>query len=268
MCTVLVRLDPHGEWPVLVAFVRDEDRSRPTAPPAAWWPDHPSVVGGRDDVAGGTWFALETSDPPALALLTDQFDPAVTLPDPALSPTRGTLPLLALARGPLFDLEADAPGGVPTYQSFHLVSATLDHGVWHAERWGWDGVQLDHEELPPGDHVIASRALTLPGERARRARILDAMAGLGSGDPDPARPVADAWGDWLDLLDGRGVAPDDLDSLTVRSVRERPGFGTVGASLVGFSADGRVRYDVNRTASIDPNSWTAVALDRRVRTSR
>ena len=260
MCTVLVRLDPGGAWPVLVAFVRDEDRARPTAPPDAWWPEHPSFLGGRDEVAGGTWLAVDAGTPPAIALLTDQFDPAATLPDPALSPTRGTLPLLALDRGVHFDLEADAPGDVQAYQSFHLVSVTPDAGGWHAERWGWDGTALDHEELGPGDHVIASRAPTLPGESERRERILDAMTRLGDVDLDPARPSDPAWGNWLELLDGRRVAPDDLDQITVRSVRQRPSFETVGASLVGISADGRVRYDVNRTATVDAGEWFPVAL--------
>jgi hypothetical protein len=260
MCTVLARLDPRGAWPVLVAFVRDEDRARPTAPPDAWWPEHPTVFAGRDEVAGGTWLAVDAGSPPALALLTDQFDPNATLPDPATSPTRGTLPLLALARGVHFDLEADAPGDVRSYQSFHLVSVTAERDGWSVERWGWDGSELDHEALAPGDHVIASRALTLPGERERRARILDAMSRLGEVDPDPAHPTDAAWGAWIELLDGRGVEPDDLDQLTVCSVRQRPGFGTVGASLVGISADGRVRYDVNRTASVHPHEWTSVAV--------
>jgi hypothetical protein len=240
--------------------VRDEDRDRPTAPPDAWWPEHPTFVGGRDEVAGGTWLAVDAGDPPALALLTDQFDPHATLPDPAHSPTRGTLPLLALDRGVHFDLEADVPGDVHGYQSFHLVSVTPDAGGWHVERWGWDGAALDHEQLGAGDHVVASRALTLPGEHERRQRILESMSHLDAVDPDPALPTADAWGSWLDLLDGRGVAPDDLDQLTVCSVRQRPGFGTVGASLVGIAADGRVRYDVNRTASVSPDAWTRIAL--------
>ena len=264
MCTVLVRFDPHGAWPLLVAFVRDEDRDRPTSPPGAWWPGHPTFVGGRDEIAGGTWLVLDAADEPALALLTDQFDPAATLPDPAQSPTRGSLPLLALARGAHFDLEADAPGGVETYQSFHLFGAARDRGAWIVERWGWDGQALEHEELAPGDHVFASRATTLPGEAARRDRLRAALGALDPVDPDPARPTRDAWGSWIDLLDGRGVAPDDLDQLTVCSVRQRPGFGTVGASLVGISADGRVRYDVNRTASVDPAQWVQVALPDRV----
>ncbi len=264
MCTVLVRLDPDGTWPVLVAFVRDEDRDRPTAPPDAWWPEHPNFLGGRDEFAGGTWLVVDADAPPALALLTDQFDPAATLPDPATSPTRGTLPLLALARGVHFDLEADAPGNVHDYQSFHLVSVTPDGDRWNVERWGWDGTALEHEELGAGDHVIASRALTLPGERERRLGILDSMAQLDEIDPDPARPTDSAWGDWIELLDGRGVEPDDLDQLTVCRVRQRPGFGTVGASLVGIAADGRLRYDVNRTESVDPAEWVRISTVRSV----
>lgn len=260
MCTVLLRLDPSGAWPVLAAFVRDEDRARPTAPPDAWWPEHPTVVGGRDEVAGGTWLAVDAGERPALAMLTDQFDPAATLPDPAGSPTRGALPLALLARGAHFDLEADVPGDVRSYQSFHLVSALQDAGVWRVERWGWDGTYLDHEEFGTGDHLVASRALTLPGELARRERLLAAVAALGAVDLDPVHGTTQAWGDWIDLLDGRDVKPDDVDQLSINSVRQRPGFGTVGASLVGIAADGRVRYDVNRTTNLDPAAWRRAKL--------
>lgn len=248
MCTVLLRLAPDAEWPVRIAFVRDEDRDRPSDPPSAWWPDLPRVIGGRDARAGGTWLAVDADRPPAAALLTDQFDPAATIPDPAISPTRGRLPLLALERGAHFDLEADAPGGVDVYQPFHLVTVLRESGSWAVERWGWNGTRLDHELLPAGDHVVASRAPTLPGELRRRSTLLDQ---LGAIHPESG------WAPWIELLDSRDVQPGDLDRVAIHSISQRPGFGTVGATLLSLAEDGRVHYQYNRTHTLDPAAWEA-----------
>jgi hypothetical protein len=260
MCTILLRINPDASWPVQLAFVRDEDRSRPTDPPAAWWPHLPSVIGGRDARAGGTWLAVDATDRPAVAMLVDQYDPAAHAPDPAHSPTRGTLPLVALERGDAFDPRRDLPGRFSDYQPYHLVVVRATHDGWSSERWGWSGSELDHEVLGPGDHVLASRAATVPGEPQRRARLLDRLAALRLEWVDLYEPTLQAWGPWPRLLDARGVTADDLGEVAIHSISRHPGFGTVGASLVALSATAQVRYDVNPTTTVDPAGWQQVAL--------
>ena len=58
VCTVVVRVDPSG---VLLAANRDERLDRAWDPPAAWWPDQPGVIGGRDRSGGGTWMGINRS---------------------------------------------------------------------------------------------------------------------------------------------------------------------------------------------------------------
>ncbi len=57
MCLILLALDSHPDYGLIVAANRDEFYSRPTAP-AAFWPDAPTVLGGRDLEAGGTWLGI------------------------------------------------------------------------------------------------------------------------------------------------------------------------------------------------------------------
>ena len=255
MCTVLLRLRPGAEWPLQLAFVRDEDRDRHADPPDRWWPDQPTVIGGRDARAGGTWLAVDDAGTPSVALLTDQYDPGATLPDPAHSPTRGMLPLRALAAGREFDARRDVPGTLETYQSFHLATIELDaSGKPRLRVHSWSGTEFESTALDEGDHVVASRALTLPGEPERRQLLL---ARLDQVDDRLASGVGthEAWHDWVDVLDSRDVAPGQVDQLAIHSIPQRPGFGTVGASLVAIAADGRVRYDVNRTNDLAPDGW-------------
>ena len=60
MCLVLMALETHPEYSLIVAANRDEFYDRATAP-AASWPGAPSVLGGRDLKAGGSWLGIDRS---------------------------------------------------------------------------------------------------------------------------------------------------------------------------------------------------------------
>jgi uncharacterized protein with NRDE domain len=58
MCTLIVLYRPNHAWPMLIAANRDEMLDRPWLPPGRHWPERPSVIGGLDKLAGGSWFGL------------------------------------------------------------------------------------------------------------------------------------------------------------------------------------------------------------------
>jgi uncharacterized protein with NRDE domain len=58
MCLIVVGVGAAARYSLLVAANRDEQHARPAAA-AAWWPDAPRVLGGRDLAAGGTWLAVD-----------------------------------------------------------------------------------------------------------------------------------------------------------------------------------------------------------------
>jgi uncharacterized protein with NRDE domain len=58
MCLVLLALDFHPRYSLVIAANRDEFYDRATAP-AAFWADAPAVLGGRDLKAGGTWLGID-----------------------------------------------------------------------------------------------------------------------------------------------------------------------------------------------------------------
>lgn len=59
MCLLLVAHDCCPGYRLVVAANRDEFHARPTAP-AAYWDDLPTLFGGRDLEAGGSWLACDT----------------------------------------------------------------------------------------------------------------------------------------------------------------------------------------------------------------
>src|SRR5919107_2356449 len=58
MCLILLALDTHPDYGLVLAANRDEFYDRPTAP-SAYWEDAPDVLAGRDLRAGGTWLGLD-----------------------------------------------------------------------------------------------------------------------------------------------------------------------------------------------------------------
>lgn len=76
MCILLIANNVRDDYPLIIAANRDEFHHRPTHH-AQRWSDHPSIYGGRDLVAGGTWFGL--ADHGNLAAITNIRAPQTTL---------------------------------------------------------------------------------------------------------------------------------------------------------------------------------------------
>ena len=58
MCLIVVAVGATPKIRLVIAANRDEQHTRPAAG-AAWWPERPSVLGGRDLLAGGSWLAVD-----------------------------------------------------------------------------------------------------------------------------------------------------------------------------------------------------------------
>ena len=91
MCTVVLLKRSQHQWPVMMAANRDELLDRPWDPPAAWWPDRPGVVAGRDRLGGGTWMGLNRHR--VMAVVLNRRGSLGSAPDKL---SRGDLPLMAL----------------------------------------------------------------------------------------------------------------------------------------------------------------------------
>lgn len=88
MCLLIVFWRVRDDVPVVVAANRDERLERPATPMAVLRDANPRVLGGRDEQAGGTWFAL--NDRGVFAGLTNR--PPMTGVNPVRR-SRGELPL-------------------------------------------------------------------------------------------------------------------------------------------------------------------------------
>ena len=223
MCSLILSFLPGDAWPVVIGANRDEMLARPWDPPAAYWPDRPGVIAGRDRTAGGTWLGLNRHGVVAALLnRTGSLGPA---PDKA---SRGALPLMALeeasasaAAARLARLDAGC------YRSFNLLVADAAGGfvLRGLERGAPEAMRL-----APGITMITAHDPNDP-DSPRIARYRGAFEAAPR--PDPA---ADAWAAWRALLADRSQPAE-----TALNVGPRGGFGTVSSALIGLGGE-RVRF--------------------------
>jgi hypothetical protein len=211
VCTVVVLVRPDR---ILLAANRDERIDRPWDSPAAWWPDRPGVIAGRDRTAGGTWMGINQH-----GLVAAVLNRPGTLGPAAGKRSRGDLPLMALehatakaAANALTELDAGQ------WRGFNMLLADRT-GAWFVR-----GIGRGHphaESLPQGVSMITAfdpNDLDSP----RTARHLPRF--------QAAEPTWDAWKPILSDQSG--------DATTQLNVVARGGFGTVCSSFMTLPAEG------------------------------
>jgi hypothetical protein len=224
MCTVILLRRPGHAWPLLVAANRDERLDRAWDPPAAWWPDHPAVIGGRDRTAGGTWMALGRS-----GVLAAVLNRPGSLGPAAGKRSRGQLPIAAAA--------------AESAEAATAAILALDAGEWRAFNMviadsrqatfvrGLGTGRPEALPLPEGLSMVTAHDPNDPTSPRTRRHLPRFRA---SPPPDPDAPD---WSGWEALLADGGFDPaiGPAETLNVPPIN---GFGTVCASLLALGADG------------------------------
>ncbi len=169
VCLLITLFGVVPDAPLLIAANRDEMYRRPTTPITVLRDPQPRILGGRDELAGGTWLAVNEHG--VVAGLTNQPTGAR---DPAKR-SRGELPLLFAAYPdartavtevcPRLDPAAYNPCWMMVGDRRALFSVDLSGGH-----------RAGVEELPPGRYVLENAPLRQPS--ARKQRVAGLLAAL------------------------------------------------------------------------------------------
>jgi uncharacterized protein with NRDE domain len=242
VCLLIALFGVVPDVPLLIAANRDEMYQRPADPITVLRATQPRILGGRDELAGGTWLAVNEHG--VAAGLTNQPTGAR---DPAKR-SRGELPL-AFAAYP------DARTAV-TQVCARLDPAAYNpcwmlvgdrHALFSVEVSG--GHRAAVEELPPGRYVLGNAPLRQPSARLQRvAGLVAALDGAGLDgaagrveaglaavlrDHQPATgPEPDGPGGW--------ARPAELSAACVHTER----YGTRSAMIVSVGQAGEPRVSV------------------------
>jgi len=187
MCFVLIALQAHPRYPLIVLANRDEFYERPTEPMHEW-PEPDGLIAGKDLKSGGTWMGVDKTSG-KLALVTNFREPEVR----AGERSRGLL-VLDFFRSDMDTFERQLFQQSESYSGFNLLYGTPHDLRYHSNR----GRQA--ERISPGVHGLSNGLLDDAWPKVVRGRkMLEEV--LEYAEPDRES--------FFRILEDREGAPDE-----------------------------------------------------------
>jgi uncharacterized protein with NRDE domain len=241
MCLLLMALNTHSTYPLVLLTNRDEYYDRPSTS-ACFWDEAPDILAGKDLRAGGTWLGINRKG--RIAALTNYRDPS-SIKEGA--PSRGRLvsEFLLGDREPLeYIKRLNRVAG--RYNGFNLIAGDKDRMYWYSNRGS--GVQL----LKPGVYGLSNHLLDTPWPKVARGKA--ALCRLLSMQRDPSLE------ELFHILADRTLADDaslphtgvDLEWERILSpiFIKSPMYGTRSSTVMLIDTDNHVTF-VEKTFNAD-----------------
>jgi uncharacterized protein with NRDE domain len=235
MCLIVLAHRVHADYSLVLAANRDEYFDRPTAA-AAYWPQAPQILAGRDLQGGGTWLGINRQG--GWAALTNVREPGVK----SGGRSRGLLVsgFLRSRDVPLHYLEHVARMG-HRFAGFNLLAGK------GSELAGYSNRDAGVRRLSPGIYGLSNRLLDTPWPKVKQAK--DQLRKMLHGPDFRAEQL------WELLADRQPPPLEDLPQTGVDRDLERalgaifvqfPGYGTRCSTLLMIGYDGQVRFSERR----------------------
>lgn len=240
MCLIFIALNDHPNYKLIVAANRDEFYQRRTAG-AAFWNDHPDVLGGRDLEAMGTWMAVNRQG--KISMVTNYRDLSNINPQ---APSRGQLVSEFLINGetPARYLKALEPHG-KEYNGFNLLVGNQD------ELFYYSNYQKGVMKVDAGFYGLSNHLLETPWPKVVRGKQkVKPLLEKDKVDPEQLLDV---------LYDIEQAPTDELPDTGIGLEREKalssmfiktPNYGTRCSTVVTVNQQNQLTftervYDVN-----------------------
>jgi uncharacterized protein with NRDE domain len=248
MCLLLLAIQKHPDYKLVLAANRDEYYDRPTAP-AAFWDEAPQLLAGKDLRAGGTWLGITKNG--RIAAITNYRDPSAEI---SKAPSRGKLVsgFLLGQQSPEHFLEGLAQEK-DRYNGFNLIIGANDQLYWFSNRG--DGTKI----LLTGIYGLSNRLLDTPWPKLTRSK--EALAHILSNQKEPSQEAL------FQMLLDRTIADDNqLPDTGVSTEWERilspifitsPTYGTLSSTVILIDRQNRVTF-TEKTFNAHPQNATSV----------
>ncbi len=233
MCILLISLQQHPKYPLIVAANRDEFYDRPTSA-AAFWADAPHVLAGRDLQQGGTWLGITRQG--RFAALTNFRDAEST---PADRPSRGHLVSKFLLGDESPDVYLSTVAQqADRYNGFSLIAGQGDDFLFYSNREG------RVRRLAPGVYGLSNHLLNTPWPKV--ARGTQSLSELLSAGGDPAPEIL-----FATLTDGTIADDAGLPDTGIGLARERllsplfitgDHYGTRSSTVILLDQSGNIMF--------------------------
>jgi len=261
MCLILVAWQSHPDFPLVIAANRDEFYARRTRP-VAWWGQAVSLLGGRDEEAGGTWLGINRRG--RVAMLTNVRAPLERNPH---APSRGLLTLSALqSAGPMREWFTENARTASSYNGFNLLvgeplpvpARGIDAQLLYTSNRSASGAE-DPRPLAPGIYGVSNAQLDTPWPKLARGVAAFACQVANTVNTEAL----------LHLMANREMARDSelpntgvpLDwerALSAIQIRAK-GYGTRATTILTVRRDGTVNFLERAFSTEHPQDY----VDRR-----
>jgi uncharacterized protein with NRDE domain len=159
MCLILLAVDAHADYKLILAANRDEFYVRPTAA-ADFWTDYPDILGGRDRMAGGTWLGISKGG--KLAAITNYREGKK---EKANTPSRGQLVAdFLVSRGSPEAYLEGLLSAAPAYNGFNLIFGSVNGLFYFSNRSEY------FQKITPGVHGISNHLLNTPWPKLQKGK--------------------------------------------------------------------------------------------------
>ena len=235
MCLILIAIDMHPTYPLIIAANRDEYYARPTRS-LRWWPEDSQLLGGKDLESGGSWFGLNRSG--YLAAVTNYREAGADQPQRL---SRGIL-----VRDYLQDSRRDwvdwQDKNSQSFNGFNLI-----YGYWNQLKWFSNrGQKL--QALETGIHGLCNSLLNTTWPKVERGKALLGQA-IAQNRVDPE--------DLLNLLHDDLHAPDNQlpDTGIGREWEHRLSSIFIRSASYGTRASTVLLIDQQQDVQIKERNW-------------
>jgi uncharacterized protein with NRDE domain len=232
MCLIFIALKHHSKYKLITAANRDEFYDRKTAP-ASFWNGQPSILGGRDLEALGTWLGITRNG--RICMVTNFRDLKNIRPN---APSRGKLVtdfLLDSVSGEVYlnKLQPHAK----RYNGFSLIAGTVDSLHYFSNYR--DGVIL----LNSGLFGLSNHLLETPWPKVEKGkrRIQDLLKSPTVHPDELFEVLGDTSVADDKLLPDTGVGLERERALSAAFIKS-PGYGTRSSTVILVDYDNHVTF--------------------------
>lgn len=194
MCLLLIAIEQHPQYPIIILSNRDEFYTRATLP-AHYWKENPGLFAGQDLVSGGSWLGVNQQG--QFASVTNYRNPKAY--DPSLV-SRGLLVTDYLQKElqPETYINQIRPMG----DQYNLYNLIVGH---HKEIFYYSNVEKQTIQLKSGIYGLSNHLLDTPWYKVLRAKKLLKLAlekGMKKNNPDQLMALL------FPILEDKKLAPD------------------------------------------------------------
>lgn len=254
MCLILISIDTHPIYKLVIAGNRDEFLDRPTAE-ASFWEDSHHVLGGRDLKAGGTWMGITRQG--NLAAVTNYRNPALLKDN---TPSRGHLVSNYLIKNKDQDsfLE-ELQKSSNLYNPFSIIFGNTSNLWWHSN-------QADNpKKLEKGVFGLSNHLLDTPWPKLEKSKSHFSEILCKDGDITEEflfNILKDHMTADDEDLPNTGV-PLELERLLSSIFISSPDYGTRSSTLVLIDRNDNVSF-IERTYEGNPEVFSTVRFEFRI----